>query len=870
MATSQAFVEVVADTSNTYEQLDEEMSAILERVQRDLDAVEVGTSVDVDQLIEEATRAVRAASAAAPPVELDVEIDRDRLSGIVSAFGSMARSAGGVALSLGKIGAAAGAGLPVVAGLVAALQQMGPAAAVGASAMLTMRQATVVAKIAMVGVGEAIEAAMDPEGAEDFAEAIKKLSPEAAKFATAIRDARPALDEIRKSIQDRVFKGLADDMRTTAAEVMPTLKREALGTAGALNDMAKGVLSSARELDESGTLGKAMGSATRSLKNLSGAPGFLVEALGKVTAAAGPVFEGLTKGADGALDNLSDKLNKAFESGALQKSIETAVEAVKQLFRVLGNVAGAFKNIMGVAQESGGGLLGVLEEITGALRDVTSDPAVQSGFRSLFETMGVVAKTVAPLLKLALQAIGPVVEALAPPLQVLVTALGQALTPIIKALGPVLLAMAKAVGSIVTAFAPLLVTIGELIGALLPVLTPILELVADLFTALAPVIKAVAQTLTAMLKPILAALPGILKPILTAFTSLIQELMPVILDLVKQLSPSFIALGKAFGEVFAELGPVLAELAKLYAQYLKTMVPIMAPVIKAVGQLAAMFADHLAKVLKEIVVPALKALAALLRGDFRAAFDHIKEMVRGWVNALVRMFAEMPMKMANIVKRMGVEMAKAAAAAGVKLLNALMNKVDELKQQLGRLPDQARRQLSGMGGVLFSAGRSLIQGFIDGIASMIGAARDAVSDVVGAIADYLPGSPAKKGPFSGHGWTPYRGEALMEGFAQGIESGAAEAVAAANRGMGRLGPPIEASVIPRGGDMGDGKWKRSAPRPPGGSPSGPGIGDWRGQMTPEINVQVFIGDTELTQLIDTRVEYGLTRAGKRIRLGASF
>lgn len=60
---------------------------------------------------------------------------------------------------------------------------------------------------------------------------------------------------------------------------------------------------------------------------------------------------------------------------------------------------------------------------------------------------------------------------------------------------------------------------------------------------------------------------------------------------------------------------------------------------------------------------------------------------------------------------------------------------------------------------------------------MIGAAGKAISGVMSRIRSFLPFSPAKRGPFSGHGWTPYSGKALVEGLAEGMDSAAPSAVA---------------------------------------------------------------------------------------------
>lgn len=98
------------------------------------------------------------------------------------------------------------------------------------------------------------------------------------------------------------------------------------------------------------------------------------------------------------------------------------------------------------------------------------------------------------------------------------------------------------------------------------------------------------------------------------------------------------------------------------------------------------------------------------------------------------------------VSSMGGKAAEAASTFGSNLINGLM----------------------GIVGQAQSAGRAIIQGVIDGITGMIGAAGSAIEGVLSTIASYLPHSPAKRGPFSGKGWTPYSGRAIVHGLAEGI------------------------------------------------------------------------------------------------------
>lgn len=104
--------------------------------------------------------------------------------------------------------------------------------------------------------------------------------------------------------------------------------------------------------------------------------------------------------------------------------------------------------------------------------------------------------------------------------------------------------------------------------------------------------------------------------------------------------------------------------------------------------------------------------------------------------------------------------------------NATVNKATEIVNWVRGLPGRVKSALGNLGGILVAAGRSLIQGFINGIKGMLGSVRNAASGVVSAARDFFPFSPAKRGPFSGRGYTSYSGLALVRDFAASIDANA--------------------------------------------------------------------------------------------------
>lgn len=86
------------------------------------------------------------------------------------------------------------------------------------------------------------------------------------------------------------------------------------------------------------------------------------------------------------------------------------------------------------------------------------------------------------------------------------------------------------------------------------------------------------------------------------------------------------------------------------------------------------------------------------------------------------------------------------------------------------IPDRIKNALGDVGNLLKDAGRKIIQGLADGITGAISKATDAIKNVTARVREYLPFSPAKKGPFSGRGYSLYSGQALAGDFAKGMLS----------------------------------------------------------------------------------------------------
>lgn len=205
------------------------------------------------------------------------------------------------------------------------------------------------------------------------------------------------------------------------------------------------------------------------------------------------------------------------------------------------------------------------------------------------------------------------------------------------------------------------------------------------------------------------------------------------------------------------------------------------------GQLPGLVGGFLAGVIASIGawVASIVAQAVQAGSQFLSSvgsfFGQLPGQVGGFLSSVIG-------TVGGWVSSMGGKAAEAASTFGSNLINGLM----------------------GIIGQAQSAGSAIVQGLIDGIMGMIGAAGDAIGSVVDRIASFLPHSPAKRGPFSGKGWTPYSGRAIVHGLAEGIAELAdepADAMASVMEGISATQAVADAATVTvkGGGGMAEGE-----------------------------------------------------------------
>ncbi|HEX5705620.1 MAG TPA: hypothetical protein VFX97_20630 [Pyrinomonadaceae bacterium] len=767
---SDAVVNLVVDATGAQAEVRAQLTQIVNDAERTAPPVNINLVIDqrtvnntLNQTINQLDETSRRAG--------DADNEVSRLGDTFSRLGRSALSAVTSAARLGAISSLAAAALPAVGALVAGLLNIAPAAAAGVTAFVGLKAATLSLKVGLIGVEDALGQvfAAEPD-AEALADALERLAPEARAFVLEMQRLRPALDDIRLDVQNRLFRDLDEQLKETATSSLPVLRRAALDFAGTFNTVAANTAASAQGLSESGALGRALRSGGIAFNNLARIPGQLLNAIIKLSVGGGPLLIRLTDRIADVADSLTAKLDQAAKSGALKEAIDEAAATIRQLGRIAGNVFGALGNIMETASEAGGGLFGSLERITQALEDLTATDGFKDVLTALITTGQTLITNILPLLQRAFEILGPVITTLAPPVQALINLIGARLIETLDLLAPTFAILGEAVANLITALSPIVDLFFTLLNAILPVLNPLLSALNEIIIALTPIIQVLAEELGAALVPVIEALIPIITllaqfiaDVVVAIAPLIEEILPIVVDWFTRWAP-------VIAKVLEELTPLIDKILEFAAFLTEKLVEALIEVIDWIRDLAAKYEELAGKTIERILLPAFRALVAFLDGDYKKAWEGAKNVavtagigmatsVRDTLDGIKNQFILLSIRLPGMVN---------TAMSGV--INAFRSGGSGALSVIRRFTFDAVARIFDAAGDFFSAGQRLMLSLASGIVSQIGSVVSAVGDAVGRARDLLPFSPAKRGPFSGRGYPLYSGQAIMESLAEGITS----------------------------------------------------------------------------------------------------
>ncbi|MEU0940293.1 transglycosylase SLT domain-containing protein [Embleya sp. NPDC005971] len=524
---------------------------------------------------------------------------------------------------------------------------------------------------AQEAVADAARALADAQAAaaaqtSAVAEAMAKLTPNAREFVLAVKDMAPAWGEVRKATQESLFAGLGASFKEMSGQIIPDIRTGLAGAATELNLMARNWASAVAEISKTGMLATIFDNANKSLADFAKWPAEATRGFAQLTVAAGPAFGRITAAAGEASTRLSETMDKAFVSGAMQRGIESGIAVLGQFASVVGDVGRVVLNVFSAAQATGNSLLGAIGKGIAELARITGLPEVQAALKSIFAAMGQVAtatvqvigsviQAVLPLLAAVAPVIGQIAATLGPALGQLATALGQALMPIVQAAGPLLQVIGGALVQALAAIAPLFGPIGQVLALVVsvattvlgPVLGVVVQLVQQLAGPLTTMIQSLAPLITLLgtaftqvfaalipaLQPLIAGIGQIAQLLAIYFVGAIQQVMTAIQPLI----PVLVTLATSVVGALVDLLPTLVPVVRLLADAFVTVLTALLPLIPQLIQLEVQIFQAFLSLLPAIA-PLFTAIAEAVVGIVKAVLPLIPvgiQLVTSVLGALV-------------------------------------------------------------------------------------------------------------------------------------------------------------------------------------------------------------------------------------------
>jgi uncharacterized protein YukE len=229
-------------------------------------------------------------------------------------------------------------------------------------------------------------------GVNAFDEAMKKLSPNAQELVRTLISLSDRWDALKKRVQDRFLEGAAETVRTLATKWFPVLDDVLGRMADRLNRIGRDVAKTLGSSEFINNFKKASEVGGEFVSTVGGGISALLDGFMRLAASSGPVLDVIGKVIRGIVEWFNRWLSSAQKSGALDRFMKSAAEALDKIFTVgklAFQVVGDFIGIIFPSSEKAAN--SVLDSLAKQLQQVRkwlADPQTQEGIKKMADAFG--------------------------------------------------------------------------------------------------------------------------------------------------------------------------------------------------------------------------------------------------------------------------------------------------------------------------------------------------------------------------------------------------------------------------------------------------------------------------------------------------
>jgi phage-related protein len=563
----------------------------------------------------------------------------------------------------------------------------------------------------------------------------------------------------------------------------------------------------------------------------------------------GPLTAGMTAAASG-LAGFTTRIGEAVTSGAgvafIQSSFAALSNIIANLTEPVGLLIEAFAslgssiNLAFGGEAAGAGLANMITQFAAFINTAADSGAAigwVQGAMTVFSQLGVIIGQVVGIIG----TVGSVAQSTGGNI---LGAFGAALTSI-----NAFLSSAQGISTLTAIFTTLNTVgslFGEVISGLLPVIAP---LVGQLVSGLVPILQSLVPILVqigALAAPIFSQILAAVMPLIPPLLSLVSAILPLVAQLltsvVTAVAPLLEALTTLLVSILTPLIPALEPLLIIFGELAVTLSEILTPVIQLVGDILLWMVNE---IIVPYVIPIIEFLAELFAGLLTEAVQGFADIFTAVVNAI----ATAAQWVWDQLKARFNEM-----KLGFQLLGqAFRTAGDFIKNNVFTPLKNAASAVKTALSNTWNAVKSAFQGVVDKFKNGVSAIKTALSSIwtavkgaYNALASGWNNIDISIGPFSIPDWVPGIGGATFHiaDIIPDIPRLAVGGYTGNGSPLAQLDP--KEMVLPLDSSRGIGALADAISRA-SSMTVGAGLGG-------AIEVRVFIGDRELTDIIDVQIE----------------
>ena len=337
------------------------------------------------------------------------------------------------------------------------------------------------------------------------------------------------------------------------------------------------------------------------------------------------------------------------------------------------------------------------------------------------------------------------------------------------------------------------------------VVTQVMGAVKDFVVSAWPTIQAAFTTACSVIQSIIQAV----WPVIQAVVSVVMSAIQLIVTQVWPTVQNYISMAcQVIMAVINAVWPVIQTIITTVMTVIMAVISVVWPIIQTVFSTAcaviAAVINAVWPVIQTVITTVMQVINAVIgtvlaaiQGNWSGVWEGIKAIASTVWNGIKNIVSSVINAISGIISSVlgtikgawdscwnGIKSAFSSIWNGIK--SAAKSGVDAVYNTVKSIKDKILGFFAGAGEWLVNSGKAMLDGLERGISNAIGGVVNTVKGGLEKIRGLFPFSPAKYGPFSGHGWVLYSGisiaEALGEGFARAVPG----AVGDFEAGMSRL------------------------------------------------------------------------------------